>query len=400
MSIPSAVSHGLGGLLRASGEVVDTPHNGAGRVLCAARYGALGASSRLRLGLYVPALRHAGLAVTERAFLPDSYLKALYSGNRLGAALAAASAYVRALSAPAATRQHDLLWIEKEFLPWVPFALERRVLGNTPYVLDFDDAWSLRYENSRSALVRALFRHKFRDLVRGAALTVTANETLYRWAQAQGARDVLLLPTVVDLAHYPAAPVAPEGVFTIGWIGTPLTAAYLDLIAAPLRQLAAEAPLKLLIIGAPGLEIPGVPCESVPWSEATEAAQIARCHAGIMPLPDDSWANGKSGYKLIQYMAVGRPTVASAVGANNRIVLDGETGFLAQSAEDWVVALRALRDSPAMAAQFGAASRARIAQHYCLDVTAPVLTAKLNAILGSTAPRRAQMPLAAPVHSG
>jgi len=81
-------------------------------------------------------------------------------------------------------------------------------------------------------------------------------------------------------------------------------------------------------------------------------------------------------------------------------VLDGETGFLAQSAEDWVVALRALRDSPAMAAQFGAASRARIAQHYCLDVTAPVLTAKLNAILGSTAPRRAQMPLAAPVHSG
>ena len=38
-----------------------------------------------------------------------------------------------------------------------------------------------------------------------------------------------------------------------------------------------------------------------------------------MPLPDAPWENGKCGYKLIQYMASGRPVIASAVGVNTDI---------------------------------------------------------------------------------
>lgn len=350
-------------------------------LLCATRYGALGASSRLRLAQYVPYLQRAGLRTDLRAFLSDNYVKALYSGrSRLGASLAA---YGRAFGAPAAARRHDLLWIEKEYLPWLPYWLERRAIGHTPYILDFDDAWSLRYEQSRSRLVRLVLGQKFRNLLRGAALTVTANETLHQWAVSQGARRVLMLPTVVDLDHYVPAP-PPGGVFTIGWIGTPLTASYLQLVAEPLRQLAAEAPMKLLIIGAPEANIGGVDCENVAWSAATEAELIGRCHAGIMPLPDDDWANGKSGYKLIQYMAMRRPAVASAIGANNQIVEDGETGFLARNAGDWLTSLRRLRDDPALAQRLGKAARQRVEQHYCLDVTAPVLVSEIRSILGNS----------------
>ncbi len=368
---------GLPGAAPLAGRSLAVPPPAAPRLLCAMRYGQLGASSRLRLGQYRPWLEQAGIQVTERAFLSDNYIKALYGkGARLGPVLAA---FARAFGAPAASRAHDLIWIEKEYLPWMPYWLERRAIGPTPYILDFDDAWSLRYQHG-PAPVRLLLGGKFGALLRGAALTIVANQTLYDWAAAQGARELLLLPTVIDLDHYPPAP-PPAGPFTVCWVGTPLTAAYLAGIAAPLRALAAEAPLRLLVVGAPGFSIEGVVCEHLPWSEQTEAALIGSAHAGIMPLPDDAWARGKSGYKLIQYMAMARPTVASPVGANARIVVQGETGFLAADDAAWATALRRLRDNRAQAAAMGAAARRRVEQHYALQVTAPALVEAVRAIL-------------------
>jgi glycosyltransferase involved in cell wall biosynthesis len=349
------------------------------RLLCAARYGNLGASSRLRLAQYRPWLERAGIRTTLRAFLSDRYVSALYSRrSRLGPV---AAAYGRAFGAPAAARAHDLLWIEKEYLPWLPYWLERLAIGPAPYILDFDDAWSLRYERAGLALTRLLLGQKFPKLIRGAALTITANETLRDWALAQGAARVLLLPTVVDLEHYCAAP-EPDGPFTIGWVGTPLTAAYLGAIAGPLRALAAEAKLRLLIVGAPDFRIDGVDCRHAPWDETTEAALIGQCHAGVMPLPDNAWARGKSGYKLIQYMAMARPAVASPVGANQYIVADGQTGYLATGPADWLTALRKLRDDPAGRRAMGAAARARVEAEFSLQVTAPRLIDAIRAIAG------------------
>jgi glycosyltransferase involved in cell wall biosynthesis len=348
------------------------------RLLLATRYGPLGASSRLRLAQYKPYLARAGLATSARAFLSNDYIRALYGHkSRLGSVI---RAYLAALSAPRAARTHDLLWIEKEYLPWLPYWLERLAIGNTPFMLDFDDAWSLRYEHAESPLIRLLLGKKFPRLLAKAALTVTANQTLYDWALAQGAKNVLLLPTVVDLDHYPPTP-APAGPFTIGWIGTPLTATYLDTIADVLRQLAAEAPLKLLIIGAPNKTIQGVTCLHQPWSEAAEASLIGRCHAGIMPLPNDEWTRGKSGYKIIQYMAMARPAIGSAIGANRQIILPGQTGYLAETSADWLHALRHLRDNPADRQSMGAAARRRVEDHFSLQVMAPVLVEAIKNIL-------------------
>ncbi|OYV28743.1 MAG: hypothetical protein B7Z81_15540, partial [Acidocella sp. 20-61-6] len=347
------------------------------RLLMAARYGQLGASSRLRLIQYRPFLEDAGIATTLRGFLSDGYVRALYGkGSRLPGI---AGAYARALSAPLAARRQDILWIEKEFLPWLPYAAERLAIGAKPYILDFDDAWSLRYERSGSRLVRRSLGDKFRHLVRGAALTIVANDTLLAWAQAQGAKATLRLPTVVDLDRYPLSP-APDGVFTLGWIGTPLTAAYLDTIAEPLRILAAEAPLRLLIIGAPDKRIEGVDCVHAEWSEASEAAMIARCHAGIMPLPDDDWAWGKSGYKLIQYMACGIPVVASPVGVNADIVEHGVNGFLVETENEWRSAIEALLSDPELRRRMGGAGRQKVEEKYSLQVWGPKVAGMLREV--------------------
>lgn len=73
----------------------------------------------------------------------------------------------------------------------------------------------------------------------------------------------------------------------------------------------------------------------MPWSEGTEAAEIQQFDIGIMPLSDDLWEKGKCGYKLIQYMACGKPVVATPVGVNKMIVRQGVNGFLANTEAEW-----------------------------------------------------------------
>ena len=64
--------------------------------------------------------------------------------------------------------------------------------------------------------------------------------------------------------------------------------------------------------------------------EAVDAFMSA--HIGLMPLSDTKSARGKGGFKLIQYMSVGLPSVASSVGINNQILSTGG-GFLIDKIE-------------------------------------------------------------------
>ena len=90
---------------------------------------------------------------------------------------------------------------------------------------------------------------------------------------------------------------------------------------------------------------------------------------GIMPLPDEPWARGKCGFKLIQYMASGLPVIASPVGVNKEIVDDGINGFLTESNEQWIEALEKLYKNVDMRAKMGADGRKLIESKYCTNVT-------------------------------
>ena len=117
-------------------------------------------------------------------------------------------------------------------------------------------------------------------------------------------------------------------------------------------------------------------------------ADVQAMDIGIMPLPDQTWARGKSGYKLIQYMACGLPVVASPVGGNSELVAHGETGFLATSPEEWRAALTRLLDDPELRKRIGAAGRERVVKEYSLAVHAP----RLVELLRSVAPARSGRP--------
>jgi glycosyltransferase involved in cell wall biosynthesis len=118
--------------------------------------------------------------------------------------------------------------------------------------------------------------------------------------------------------------------------------------------------------------------ETRSWSEETEVKEIQGFDVGIMPLPDEPWERGKCGYKIIQYMACGKPTVASPVGVNQHIIAEGVDGFLAATPVQWVQALRTLRHDHGLRGRMGKAARRKVEREYSLQVTAPRLASLLR----------------------
>jgi glycosyltransferase involved in cell wall biosynthesis len=326
----------------------------------------------------LPALERAGFRVTSAPFLSDEYLERFYREERPTAQLLV-SAYWRRMRQILTARRYDLIWIEKEALPWLPAALERPFFGGRPVVIDFDDPWHLRYAMHGNAFVRALLGNKLETVAARATAVTAGSPELSEWARSAQAVHVIDLPPAVDVERYPVLPL-PDGPFTIGWIGTPRNEAYLRVIAEPLRRLHDVYGARVRVIGGGGrLSVPGVAIDQVPWREDTEGKELAACHVGVMPLLDGAWERGKCGYKVIQYMAAGRAAVASAVGASKSIIVPGETGFLAGNAEEWVAALEGLAADRERARAMGLAARQRAEAMYSLPASAAKLVEALRA---------------------
>lgn len=348
-------------------------------MLMLTKYGGLGASSRMRFLQYLPWLQLESTEVTVRPLLSDELLVMRYQRGGYGL-WPLFRAYADRLLALLECRHFDVVWIEKEALPWFPAWLEKWLLRSTPYVLDFDDAIFHNYDLHRVAWVRRVYGRRIDRLMAGARLVIAGNRYLADRATAAGARWVEVIPTVVDLARYPTKQTySVDTKPRIVWIGSPSTVQYLLELAEPLGALAKRQPFKLRVIGGGAITVPGVDVEVVAWSADMEASAIAECDVGIMPLRDTPWEQGKCAYKLIQYMACGLPTLASPIGANRDVVVEGETGFFADTAYAWVEKMELLLCDAALRQRLGQAGRARVEAEYCLQQTAPRLVRLITA---------------------
>lgn len=347
-------------------------------VLALTRYERLGASSRIRFLQFLPALEQQGFTFDVQPLLNNAYVRSLYGGPPVGAANII-SAYARRFRALMRRNRmkYDLIWLEKEALPWLPTFMEIARLQGIPYVADYDDAWFHRYENH---WLSPLLGHKIDAIMRVAHTVVAGNDYLARRARQAGARHVEIVPTSIDLDRYRDLSTAPAGeVVAIGWIGIPLNAHYLTIIEPALRAVADTASVKLHVVGAPvPPQLGGIPAESFPWSEETEIARISAFDIGIMPLHDTPWERGKCAYKLLQVMAAGKPVIASPVGANAQVVQYGVNGFLANTTEEWTQALRMLAADPGLRRRMGAAARRTVEDRYSTVIVAPRLATILS----------------------
>ena len=352
------------------------------------KYSRLGASSRLRSLQYLPDLEQVGIDVTPHALFDDDYLKRLYGGE--GRSLASvARRYAQRARQLRRLKQADLIWLEYEALPYVPYWMEKGLMPRgVPYVVDYDDAVFHHYDLSSRRLVRSLLGRKIDKVMTNAAAVICGNDYLADRARQAGALRIERVPTVVDAHRYSVGePTSAESsrAPVIGWIGSPSTQHYVQELKPVLEAMHLQHGARLVLVGAQPIiaeQFGELPVEVLPWSEESEAQAIAGFDIGIMPLPDGPWERGKCGYKLIQYMAAGRPVVASSVGVNVEIVQGWQCGELADEPTQWEEALGGLLIDPARREALGLRGRNAVEQHYSLQAQAPRLADILRSAAG------------------
>ncbi len=300
------------------------------------KYPTQGATSRYRSFAFAARLAQMDYNIEIHSFMPIGYLRDLFAGRPKPKAAIIVSYLARLLEV---LRSGENLIIERELFPLIPYGVESFFLRRKKYILDFDDnVW----EDYRG---KKLLEGKYDRLVQNAAGVIVGNVFLAEYVRGLNP-NVIHIPTVVDVDRYRPAPGEKRfDRFSLAWIGSPVTYRYLEAFAPTLRMLAEHIDFDLIVIASRALEsraIPGVSMKFYDWSAETETALLKQSHAGIMPLDDDPFSRGKSGFKLIQYQAAGLPMIASPVGENRRIVGHGANGFLADTPGEWLEALRLL----------------------------------------------------------
>lgn len=272
-------------------------------------------------------------------------------------------------------RSYDGVVIYREAASLGPAIYERLLAAlRVPVIFDFDDAiWIPVVGSSNGAFSRLRFQGKTAAICRLAAAVTVGNEYLAGYARRH-ARNVHVVPTTIELAEYPPPPrlpLVPGAPFVVTWSGSQATVGYLERLRPALEALARRRSVEVRVIcnhAVPGFA--NARTTFVRWRAASEAADLARAHVGVMPLPDDEFTRGKCGLKGLQYMAAGLPAVLSPVGVNRDIVRHGENGLLASTPEEWVRALALLADDEGLRQRLGEAGRRTVAERYAAPLSA------------------------------
>ncbi len=237
---------------------------------------------------------------------------------------------------------------------------------------DFDDAVFSRDSFSAPKPYVTGRAEAFANVVRAAHAVVAGNHFLQEHAALWTSPErIRLIPTCLKPDAYPRARHERRGGTQLVWIGSASTLPALNEIRPLLEKLGrGNQGLEFKMICDRFLKLKHMPVINRPWCEADESAQLAAADIGISWLPDDLWSQGKCGLKILQYMAAGLPVVANPVGVQSELVRDGETGFLARSAQEWEEAILSLAGDPTLRKRMGEAGRAFVEAHYHVSLGA------------------------------
>jgi glycosyltransferase involved in cell wall biosynthesis len=216
-----------------------------------------------------------------------------------------------------------LLFIQRQASPLGDGSLERRLLSSAEFsVYDFDDA--LMWDWGQDRLVRRFAPPAPRACaaVKAADRVIAGNRILAEWAATLN-DDIVVIPSCVDVDDYePKVDFALSDPPLLGWVGSASSVGYLRRVSRALLEIHRRTGARLQVLG-PGSGSLGPLDEMtdhVQWSPQAQSALLRTFDVGLMPLPRDSGATGKCGYKLLQYCAAGLPAVATAIGVNQEIL--------------------------------------------------------------------------------
>ena len=348
------------------------------RLLCLGTYPIESAAARYRVTQFFPSLRRDGIEASFSPFLDSRFFRRFYEPrHKARKALRLLGFAARRAAQLREFADFDVVLIQREAALFGPPLVERWLaqVAGKPLIFDFDDAVQLAVDSPVYGKVATILKHpqKTPQIIRMSHSVIAGNHHLEEYALELNPR-VSVIPTVVDADIVRPLEKPQSEKIVLGWMGTHSTLPYLETLLPVLQTLARKYPLILRVVGAGrDIQIEGVEVDNRRWSLATEVSDLQSFDIGLYPIVEDAWSLGKSGFKAVQYMAVGIPVVAAPVGATRDIVCDGKHGFLSDSPAQWTARLSQLIEDAALRRTLGAAGRERVENWYCLQRQAPRL---------------------------
>jgi glycosyltransferase involved in cell wall biosynthesis len=277
--------------------------------------------------------------------------------------------------------RYDIVYI---FLWATPFGLPitewliRRLAKKQVY--DIDDLVYIVKTSKHNSFIKPLkSSSKINFLIKNSDHVLVSTDELVAYTKKFN-QNLSLIPATIDVKKYRFPVDHQSDVVMIGWSGSQTTSKYLHLIDDVLKYIAQKYPVKIMVMGDDDFALEGVDIELLHWSAETEVANIQRFDIGLHPLPDEKWAYGKSGGKLVQYMAAGLPIIATAIAPNYKVIKDGYNGFLVKDDKEWIEKLELLIKDVQLRKQMGCNSRKFAEEYSSVEANAHKYLAVFNQV--------------------
>jgi glycosyltransferase involved in cell wall biosynthesis len=332
-------------------------------------------NQRFRFEQYLSYLKENGIETDYKPFWSKAVWDIFYQrGHFLRKSAGLFGGILRRFLLLLRLKKYDFVWIHRETLPVGPAILEFFIarVFRKKIIYDFDDAiWIENYSSANKGVASMLKSYKkVGAICRYSYKIAGGNAFLADYARKYNpAAEVI--PTTIDTRqhHNKIKKAEKKEKPVIGWTGTHSTLVQLASIAPQLEALQATHDFELRIICNEDPLFKRLKYKYIEWRKASEIEDLLKFDIGIMPLRNTDWERGKCGFKALQYMALGIPVVASAVGVNQEIISDGENGYLIppDNPEEWKTRLLRLLQDEQLRATTGSTGRQTVIDHYSVE---------------------------------
>jgi len=334
-----------------------------------------GPSQRFRIEQYIPFLREK-FEVRVYPFWSEKAWNILYKKGKVGNKLwYLLTAFGRRKLALLKAINTDFVYIHREASPigWPVFEWFLSKVMGKKLIYDFDDAiWLPNQSDANRTFVRHAKSHnKVASICKWAYKVSVCNDFLAKYA-SQYQSSVFQIPTTIDTEHM-HNPILytkqNKSLPIIGWTGSHSTLSQLDVVWDALTELNKLIPFEFHLISDlfPKNLPPFVKC--IPWNKSKEIEDLIQFDIGIMPLYNSDWEKGKCAFKLLQYLALEIPAVASDVGLNSKIISNAEDGFLLHKNDNtsWLSVLFAILKDENLRKTLGENGRKKVQKYYSVN---------------------------------
>jgi glycosyltransferase involved in cell wall biosynthesis len=350
------------------------------------KYTDAGPTSRYRVYQYKSYLETNGFNVIIKPLFPTQYILDLYGKGKKNW-LILLPKYIQRFFQILFLKNYDILYIEYELFPYLPIIFEKiALIGKRNIVLDYDDATFHTYNKSSHKFIQVLLGNKIYQLVKKAGVVITGSP--YLTEQLQKFNDnIVEIPTSICFEKYKKENIAKSdtsNTFKIGWLGSKNTSVNVLPLKNVFIELQKKYAIELLLVGFDKnvlQQLEGVNYQYIEWNPATEVETIASFNVGIMPLEDKFFNYGKCGFKLIQYMACGVPTVSTPLPANLKINRDNKNLF-ATTNKEWLIAFeKMIEEKEYYKNTVGEKNKQIVEQYYCVEANSKLYVDCFNNLL-------------------